>query len=178
MASEHRIAPLSELFLLLPDHRRIILGESRQIGVPNEATGLRKAAVWLSTGVVINVIAVFFLQAKSLQPASNTIVGLIPAVLMLVFLFFVTQRFRCKARLEQEGFLIPGEVVEAKWDKAITGQSTQNVVRLRYAFVTPHNRRIVKEEAQVRNDLDFNQLPVPKTPLAIVYASDGCFRVL
>jgi hypothetical protein len=185
MSSRNRLAPLSELFLLLPDHRRILLGESRQIGVENEGRELQRAAMLLSAAALINVLVVLFGQVYAVLQSSqtdqspvNVYIGLFPAVLMLVFLFFVTQRFKCKAKLEREGILLPGEVIEAALDTAITWQGTQNVVRLRYAFVAPRNRRIVKEETQIRNDLDFHQLPEPKTPLAIIYASDRCFRVL
>ena len=181
----NRIAPLSELFLLLPENRRIILGESSKICLHGESDGLRKAAMWLSVTVVINVLVVFLYQAyislQSNPPLRSPIVilmSLIPAILMLVFLYFVAQRFRCKAKLEQDGFLLPGEVVKAKWDRAVSQEGAKNVIRLQYLFMTPDNRQIIKEEAQVRMDLNVDQLPEPGRPLAIIYVDDSCFRVL
>jgi hypothetical protein len=185
MSDRETIAPLSELFLLLPEHERVVLGQSNKIGLANEDSELLKLARLLAIVAVVNVLAVFIFTLfdatqsnKVAQPSIGTVLWLSPAILMFVFMYFVGQRFVCKRKLEREGFLLPGRVVKVKLDVGISPQGIKTGVRLWYEFTTPSNRRITKHEAQERNDLDAEHLPAPGTPVAVIYVSDRCCRVL
>ena len=169
--------PPPNLFLLLPENKRIIVGESRRMGVENEAAGLIRGAVLLSLGTLV-FIAIFLLSQASQSRSIVDLIILSPAVLMGIGLFLTSRRFICKGRLEDTGILIQGRVVEVRHDIAITANGRKTAVRLRYEFVSPENQPITNEEAQLRDDLAVNDLPEPGTPIIVMYANNTCYRVL
>jgi hypothetical protein len=177
MNQSDNFVPPPNLFLLLPEHRRIVLGESRTIGVKNEDSNLIRAAILLAF-VILGFVVVFLFSQIQQQPTSLSVVLLLPILLLGAGLFLVSRRFTCKRELENRGTLILGSVVEARRDVALRGEGNKMALRLRYEFVTPANRRISKEEAQLRDDLSADDLPHPGTPVAVMYTSDTCYRVL
>ena len=82
-------------------------------------------------------------------------------------------------RLERDGVLLKGTIVE------ISGREDSDndyIVKLKYAFRTPNDRELVKQESCTRNDLkrgkQKERLPLTGTPVAVLYANDSCFKVM
>jgi hypothetical protein len=177
MNQGNNFVPPPNLFLLLPEHRRIVLAESRTIGVKGEDISLIRAAILLAL-VMLGFVAVFLFSQFQQQSTGLSVVLLLPILLLGVGLFLVSRRFTCKRELEYRGTLILGSVVQARVDVAVSGEGSKMALRLRYEFLSPTNRRISKEEAQLRDDLSADDLPHPGTPVAVIYTSDTCYRVL
>src|SRR5215213_5192057 len=90
------IPPLADVFLLLPEHKRIIQGESKRIGVTKEASNLRKGSVLLSVALIIYLVLVtILLIASPEEQFEGLIVGLIPAIVIAVALLLVHRRYQC-----------------------------------------------------------------------------------
>lgn len=171
------LPPFAQIFLLLPENAKVIRGETRRIGVTGEAAALRRSQMRLTAVLLIDALltlVLFFLSPAS--QITNAIIGLIPAIFLAIILFRVRSRHQCLLGLEAVGILLPGQIVAAKADMAITPNGTKMVLRIRYELISPQGRRLEREEAQLRNEPQ--QLPEAGTPVAVMYTSDDCFRVL
>lgn len=91
---------------------------------------------------------------------------------ILIGLFADARRIR---RLERFGRVLKGQVVDCK---GATDSDGDHTVTLRYAFSSPTGREILGKERQMRNDLNGARLPLPGTPLAVLYADDKCHKAL
>lgn len=173
----NNMPPLAEIFLLLPEHKRIIQKESKCIGVPQEAANLRRVSILLGIGLMIYLIFIMLLLAMNPNgQLSDLIVGLIPAIIIAIGFSIVYKRYRCISKLETMGILLAGRVIAVKGDNAVTSKGIKTALRLRYEFISPQGQRFEREEAQLRENLQ--EMPALGTSVAVIYASDDCFRVL
>lgn len=176
--SDSQLPPLSELFLLIPEHRRIIQGESKRTGVTGEASSLKRGLIVLTVLLVgwIVVFTILSVAAPSFE-LSAFVIGLVPPIVVLAgALFLIYRRYQCLGTLETTGTLLTGRIISVKSDQAVTSNGMKTALRLRYEFTTPQGRRLEREEAQLRENL--KELPAIGTPVAVMYSADNCFRVL
>lgn len=178
METKKDIAPLAELFLLLPEHSRIVSGEARQIGVEGEDASLQRGIKILTFALAISLLYLLFVIIVELSYADSEspitlLTAAIPIIVIAIFRYFVNRRYQCKKKLETIGILLPGTVVEAKGDKAVTGKGIKTALRLRYEFTSLKGNRIEREEAQLRDDI--SELPAPGTPIAVIMQTKMVF---
>jgi hypothetical protein len=137
------LAPLSELFLLLPEHRRIIQGETKQVGRDNESARVRRVTTFIAIALAILVIYIVFvislmILGQQVQPFD--IVAIASEIALAAFmgrlLFLLIRRLQCNQKLEVIGILLPGSVIEAKTDKGISLKGIKDVLRLHYEFTS------------------------------------------
>lgn len=86
---------------------------------------------------------------------------------------------RRNKRLEREGALLKGTVVEAS---GYEDSDNDYNVKLKYAFRTPNGKEIVRQESHTRNDMKSGKtrerLPLAGTQVAVLFADDTCFKVM
>ena len=80
-----------------------------------------------------------------------------------------------RRRPQPAGQLIKGQVVTCTGQVDAEGDFT---LKLRYRFRSPGGKMIVRQAAQIRNDMKTTRLPEPGTPVAIYYRSDRSYRLL
>jgi hypothetical protein len=186
-ADKNGIESQPEIFLLLPENRRILLGESRKLGVKGEDESLRRAIWVLGIAILIfNIITlgpiITSIQADSKSTDFQFSLVILQFAINILVLGYpwlrILKRYRNKRMLEQEGILIYGKVFSARTDRAITFQGTKTALRLKYRFLSPTGKQLVKEEAQLWIRSESSAIPAAGTPVAILYIDDNCFRVL
>ncbi len=178
-ANENKLAPLDELFLLLPHHENIILGQSRKLGPEGEDASLQRA-ILITT--IITVATILFVGGVELLGILSGSISISLYDLLLIVFFIggiylnlrIRKRYKNKQILEREGILIPGKVIAAKTDRAVTIKGMKPVIILDYKFETPLGKQLTGKEAQLAS------MPIPQkdTPVAIIYKNDTCYRVL
>lgn len=92
----------------------------------------------------------------------------------IVGVFAMEMRGR-EQRLAKQGRVLRGEVLECS---AHEDSDDDLQVRLRYRFVTPQGREIIKRDNRQANHLKGERLPRPGDPVAVLYVSDKHFRML
>ncbi len=99
--------------------------------------------------------------------------GLILAGALVGLYYFLRQRSRNR-RLQQDGQLVIGKIVEAKAVRVKAG----NQLTIQYTFMSPEGGELGRKESLVRNDLRNMPLPSIGTPVAVVYVNDKLYRLL
>jgi hypothetical protein len=101
-----------------------------------------------------------------------------------VMVRLIRQEGRAK-RLFEEGRALRGRVVRfAGFDRPVPPSSWEGTgsclyaVALEYSFRTPEGREVVRKESRFAEDLKGQPLPVPGTPVLVMYLDDEHYEVL
>jgi hypothetical protein len=118
-------------------------------------------------------------ENQSSTPLFMTFFGICWNGFVFLFVGGLVVSWRTNKRLEREGVLLKGAVVEASGH---TDSDNDYIVKLKYAFSAPNGREIVKQESHTRNDMrrgkTKERLPLAGTQVAVLYADDTCFKVM
>jgi hypothetical protein len=118
-------------------------------------------------------------ENQSSLPLFMTFFGVCWNGFVFMFVAGLVVSWRTNKRLEREGMLLKGTVVEASGRE---DSDNDYIVKLKYAFRTPNDREIVKQESQTRNDMKNGKkrerLPLAGAQVAVLYADDSCFKVM
>jgi len=98
--------------------------------------------------------------------------------IMLVFVLvtdgvYIRNWWRSK-RLEREGELLQGEIVESALSRGKNGWT----LSVRYHFVSPLGADVTGRQQRLRSDLKQAGAPQPGTLVAVLYIHDGLHRIL
>lgn len=184
------IAKTEETPVRLPTHiredaffmdlkNRTVLTGGLQMGVlqlPTEGYATDRL-YW--TSLLITGVTLFFIVTQLHLWMVSLTLGVI-AILGVTFLNKrilsqqVTQRFR------EEGYILRGEIIScvAFTDTWLPTDSANFNIKVEYRFTTPHGDTLQPTIEQVRNDLNGKPLPLPETPLYILYFNDREYHLL
>lgn len=141
----------------------------------------------LTTGMRVPIIyaradpSISYLEGenRNSQPLFLTIFSVCWNGFVFLFVGAIVATARINRRLEREGVLLKGTVVDANGRE---DSDNDYIVKLKYAFRTPNGKEIVKQESQTRNDMKKGKtrerLPLTGTQVAVLYADDKCFKVM
>lgn len=102
-------------------------------------------------------------------------VGALMWLPVTLFMGYQVKRCRREIRLSRRGRLLEGRVVECTATPA--GEDGYKL-ELRYRFTAPGGRIIRDREIGYREELRDDSLPVPDTPVAILYLDEKNYKVL
>ncbi len=102
------------------------------------------------------------------------VVGSVLAGAGLLILYATLRERSRNKRLENEGQLIVGKVVEAKGGRVKGGFQ----VTVKYSLLSPDGADLSRRESMIRNDLNKDTLPKEGTPVAVIYVHNKLFRIL
>lgn len=179
-------------FLMNPEHEAIVQGESRTlpplesrfvmlVGLPLVviALGLIYYTV-MRWGAIIPAV-----RAGANTPPDTLLNGLLWTLGTFIFGVFVLgmyvselSRIRKRRTLEKRGGIVWGEVVTAIGKRERSGDLR---ITVEYQFEQPDRRRKRTLNGQVterRNDLKDKVLPVPGTPVAVLYLNPTNYELL
>jgi hypothetical protein len=103
--------------------------------------------------------------------------SLTPIIYLLLnfyLLYALSKGRRKKRRLENEGRILSGEIVECKGKKV----NKEFQVTIKYRFQTPLGEEKSGRTTHTRNDLKDTVLPSSSTPVAVLYADEKTFAML
>lgn len=96
-------------------------------------------------------------------------------VMLGVFAGFI-HGYRQNNKLCKEGFIVYGQIEQIKGQKDSDGDLQ---ITLEYRFISPQSGQTIrKKDKRQRNDLKDWPLPMPETPVAIMYLNDNHFSLL
>ena len=105
------------------------------------------------------------------------VLGVFGAFMALSAWFFVTA-LRRHWRLEANGKLIEGMLLEIRLEETSFRTGRKHYVHVQYQFQNPEGITITRYQSQRREDLRDKQLPPPGTPVQVLYADDAAIRIL
>lgn len=97
----------------------------------------------------------------------------LPAIVILPYMIVAQANGRINDRVARGGEFLMGEIVSCVAGLSSRGRSAEFQVTTTFTFVTPNKIKMLGTDKQVRPDLDGKPLPVPGTPVVVLYFSDS-----
>jgi hypothetical protein len=171
-----------ETFLLNPKHEDFATGRGP---LPSQHWGL----VWavaitfsvLMIGSMTYAAFVLLQPSPDLPPSEQWTLNMMrfaPAVLALIngAGLVVLRKKQCRDhRFRAEGRLLEGQVVTCS---ATQSSESGYLVELSYSFLTPDGRTLEGKGSERREDLKGTPLPMPGTPVSVLYVDNKLHKVL
>lgn len=160
-------------FFLEPEHRKFLEGKTKLLPAVRRFPYLVTAGLLLGTALA-GVDA--SLSAEAGEPALPS--ALAGAALVGTAAALLWRRGPAALRgwrLSRHGKLMPGEVVFCAGTRNDTGEL---VVTMKFRFRTPDDRPVEGVQRFSGRRLPGENLPSPRTALAILYLADDCYQVL
>ncbi len=179
-----RLAAYSELaskpgFLLLfpRAHRAFLEGKRTRIG-----------STWIIYFVLIPVIgfAVILLSAAPSRPVSSDTIwwwlfyNCALPLFLLIPIIMLLDKDRINERLSLEGWIVPGEIIEARHEIYQDRDGKSYTLKLKYAFADTNGKRIVVDRLLLSSRWDRHSFRIAKSGcvLAVLYVDKDLHRIM
>lgn len=167
-----------DAFFNNPANRPVLTGEKPQGTLHISTDGfVNDYLYWLF--LLIAGATILFMVAQPDLWTTGLVVGGAAGVGLAV----VNQRLQNRAvmrRFQKEGHILRGEIVlcTASTNTFILSESSAFHVKVAYQFTTPTGTVIEASHEQVRNDLNGKPLPMPETPVYVLYFNERDYYLL